>query len=39
MTTEQEILEQKAENKYLDAIFGGGALLWAGLVFGLDTFS
>lgn len=38
MTTEQEFMEKKSEKKYLDAIFWGGALLWAGLVFGLDTF-
>ena len=38
MTTEQEVIEQKSEKKYLDAIFWGGAFLWAGLVFGLDTF-
>jgi hypothetical protein len=38
MTTEQEIMEKRAERKYLDAIFWGGALLWAGLVFGMDTF-
>ena len=38
MTTEQEIMEQKTEKRNLDAIFWGGALLWAGIVFGLDTF-
>jgi hypothetical protein len=38
MTTEQEFMEKKSEKKYLDAIFWGGALLWAGVVFGLDTF-
>ena len=37
MTTESEMIEQKKEKKYLDAIFWGGALLWAGLVFGADT--
>lgn len=38
MTTEQEVMQKKSEKKYLDAIFWGGALLWAGLVFGMDTF-
>lgn len=37
MSTEQEMMERKEEKKYLDAIFWGGSLLWAGLVFGLDT--
>ena len=37
MTTESEMIEQKKEKKYLDAIFWGGALLWAGLVFGAET--
>jgi len=37
MTTESEMIEQKKEKKYPDAIFWGGALLWAGLVFGADT--
>ena len=38
MSAEQEMMENKAEKKYLDAIFWGGALLWAGIVFGLETF-
>ena len=38
MSTEQEIVDGKQENKYLDAMFWGGSLLWAGLVFGLDAF-
>lgn len=38
MATEQEVMDRKSEKKYLDAIFWGGAFLWAGLVFGLDTF-
>jgi hypothetical protein len=38
MSTEGEMMESKEEKKYLDAIFWGGSLLWAGLVFGLDTF-
>jgi hypothetical protein len=37
MSTEQEMKDQKQEKKYLDAIFWGGAFLWAGIVFGLDT--
>jgi len=37
MTTESEMIEQKTEKKYLDAVFWGGTLLWAGLVFGADT--
>jgi len=37
MSTEQEMMERKEEKKYLDAIFWGGSLLWAGIVFGLDT--
>jgi hypothetical protein len=38
MTTEQDVLGRKSKKKYLDAIFWGGAFLWAGLVFGLDSF-
>jgi len=38
MSTEQEVLDTKQEKKYLDAIFWGGSLVWAGLVFGLDSF-
>ena len=30
-------MAQKVEKKYIDAIFWGGALLWAGIVFGLET--
>ena len=32
MTIEREITDQKKERKYLDAIFWGGVLLWAGLL-------
>ena len=38
MTTEGEITNEKSERKYLDAIFWGGVLLWAGLIFGADYF-
>ena len=38
MTIEREITDQKKERKYLDAIFWGGVLLWAGLLFGADAF-
>jgi len=38
VSSEQEIMDGKQEKKFLDAIFWGGSLLWAGLVFGLDTF-
>jgi hypothetical protein len=38
MAAEQES-DLKQEKKYLDAIFWGGSILWAGLVFGLDTFN
>jgi hypothetical protein len=37
MTTEGNATIQSEEKKYLDAIFWGGVLLWAGLIFGLDT--
>ncbi len=37
MTTEQDMMGQKEEKKYLDAIFWGGAFLWAGLIFGADA--
>jgi hypothetical protein len=39
MSTESEVLDVKQEKKYLDAVFWGGSLLWAGIVFGLDTFN
>lgn len=38
MSTGGKVLDTKSEKKYLDAIFWGGSLLWAGLVFGLDSF-
>jgi len=38
MSVEQEALETQKSNRNLDAIFWGGSLLWAGLVFGLDSF-
>lgn len=38
MSTGENVSETKSEKKYLDAIFWGGSLLWAGLVFGLDSF-
>ena len=37
MTTEQEITRKTEEKKYIDAVFWGGALLWAGVVFGADA--
>lgn len=39
MSAEQKILDLKQEKKYLDAVFWGGSILWAGIVFGLDTFN
>ena len=36
MTNEREFSDQTKERKYLDAIFWGGVLLWAGLIFGAD---
>lgn len=39
MSAGQEMVDQKQEKKYLDAIFWGGAFLWAGLIFGLDAFN
>lgn len=38
MSTEQEIIGRTEEKKYLDAIFWGGVLVWAGLIFGADYF-
>ena len=38
MTIEQELTRTTEEKKYIDAIFWGGALLWAGVVFGADAF-
>lgn len=37
MTAGNELLDQKETKKYMDAIFWGGILLWAGLIFGADT--
>lgn len=37
MSTEQEILVQKGDKKYFDAVFWGGVLLWAGVIFGADA--
>ena len=37
MSTEQELTIATEEKKYIDAIFWGGAILWAGLVFGADA--
>ncbi|MCK4977480.1 MAG: hypothetical protein KAS36_11170 [Anaerolineales bacterium] len=39
MSTEQELTRSAEEKKYIDAIFWGGAFLWAGLVFGADALS
>ncbi len=36
MTVGQEMTGQTEEKKYIDAIFWGGVLLWAGLVFGAE---
>ena len=38
MTSETNFSEQKKDGKYLDAIFWGGVLLWAGLIFVADYF-
>lgn len=38
MTTEGDLTTQSEEKKVVDAIFWGGVLLWAGLIFGLDAF-
>lgn len=38
MSAESEVSAGKEEKKYLDAIFWGGVLLWAGLIFGADYF-
>lgn len=37
MTAEQTTTPQKEERQKLDALFWGGALLWAGLVFGASS--
>jgi len=37
MSIEQEMAAQQAEKKHLDAVFWGGAFLWAGLVFAADA--
>jgi hypothetical protein len=37
MSTEQELTTVTEEKKYIDAIFWGGSILWAGLVFGADA--
>jgi len=37
MSTEPETLDRQAGNN-LDNVFWGGSLLWAGIVFGLDSF-
>lgn len=39
MSTESEVVEVNQEKKIIDAVFWGGSLLWAGIVFGLDTFN
>ena len=38
MSAEQEFIDRTEEKKYLDAIFWGGVLVWAGLIFGADYF-
>ena len=37
MATNGDTTIQAEEKKYVDAIFWGGALLWAGLIFGADA--
>ena len=37
MTTEQNVTSWKQERSYLVAIYWGGVLIWAGLVFGVDS--
>ncbi len=37
MSTERSITNKKEEKRHLDAIFWGGAFLWAGLVFAADA--
>lgn len=37
MATQTDLTGDKKERKYLDAIFWGGILLWAGLIFGAET--
>ena len=38
MSAGQEFIDRTEEKKYLDAIFWGGVLIWAGLIFGADYF-
>ena len=38
MSTESEISTQIDEKKFPEAIFWGGVLLWAGMIFGADYF-
>ena len=35
--TEQKMMNQKEERRHLEAIYWGGVLIWAGLVFGLES--
>jgi hypothetical protein len=37
MTTEGNVTSWKQERKYLEAVYWGGVLIWAGLVFGVDS--
>jgi hypothetical protein len=37
MSTEQEMIVKEDDKKYIDAVFWGGVLLWAGLIFGADA--
>ena len=37
MTTEQNVTNWKQDRGYLEAIYWGGVLIWAGLVFGADS--
>jgi hypothetical protein len=37
MTAEDKAAARKEERRYLDALFWGGILLWAGLIFGADS--
>ena len=36
MTTEKDVSIENRDKKYIDAIFWGGILIWAGLIFGVD---
>ena len=38
MTTEGDVTIRSEDKKLVDAIFWGGVLLWAGLIFGVDAF-